>query len=192
MPARALNGHDFHFTIGENIGMPGCCIPTGDIRWRQTRQPIVLTGDARCALAVDGPVHDDRQLARQLRTGSVRLDDLRFEGPRVQEVHRAARTQRGRVRDRARHSSRRRTGPRCAARSRLARRGPAMRLCPDPRSFDDYISGLGCRMVGRAGRLRRHQQRLVQRSNGPVSRRGKAGARAGHRLHVEPSRSATA
>lgn len=37
-----LDGHDFHFTIGENIGTPGCDIPTGDIRWRHTRQPAVL------------------------------------------------------------------------------------------------------------------------------------------------------
>jgi hypothetical protein len=41
-----VNGHDFHFTIGENIGTPECAIPTGDIRWRHTRQPIVLTADA--------------------------------------------------------------------------------------------------------------------------------------------------
>jgi hypothetical protein len=37
-----LHGHDFHFTIGENIGTPACTIPTGGIRWRHTRQPIVL------------------------------------------------------------------------------------------------------------------------------------------------------
>jgi hypothetical protein len=40
-----LQGHDFHFTIGENVGTPECGIPTGDIRWRHTRQPIVLTAD---------------------------------------------------------------------------------------------------------------------------------------------------
>lgn len=39
-----LGGHDFHFTIGENIGRPDCGIPCGDIRWRRTRQPAVLTG----------------------------------------------------------------------------------------------------------------------------------------------------
>jgi hypothetical protein len=44
-----LNGHDFHFTIGENIGTSDCCIPTGDIRWRHTRQPIVLTADTHPA-----------------------------------------------------------------------------------------------------------------------------------------------
>ena len=41
-----LHGHDVHFTIGENIGTPGCGIPAGDIRWRHTRQPAVLPDDA--------------------------------------------------------------------------------------------------------------------------------------------------
>lgn len=37
-----LGGHDFYFTVGENIGTQGCSIPTGGIRWRRTRQPVVL------------------------------------------------------------------------------------------------------------------------------------------------------
>jgi hypothetical protein len=37
-----LDWHDFFFTIGEAIGTPGCSIPTGDIPWRTTRQPVVL------------------------------------------------------------------------------------------------------------------------------------------------------
>jgi hypothetical protein len=49
-----LAGHDFHFTIGENIGLDNfkpeisnlksnaCPIPTGNIRWRHTRAPVVL------------------------------------------------------------------------------------------------------------------------------------------------------
>jgi hypothetical protein len=37
-----LGGHDFYFTIGENIGTPSCAIPTGGIRWRHTRQPVLL------------------------------------------------------------------------------------------------------------------------------------------------------
>ena len=40
-----VSGHDCHFTIGENIGTPECNIPCGDIRWRHTRQPAVLTGN---------------------------------------------------------------------------------------------------------------------------------------------------
>jgi hypothetical protein len=37
-----LGGHDLYFTIGENIGTPVCTVPTGDIPWRHTRQPVVL------------------------------------------------------------------------------------------------------------------------------------------------------
>jgi hypothetical protein len=37
-----LRGHDYYFTIGENIGSPDCHIPTGGIRWRPIRQPVVL------------------------------------------------------------------------------------------------------------------------------------------------------
>jgi len=37
-----LAGHDLFFTIGENIGTPQCCIPTGDVRWRPIRQPVTL------------------------------------------------------------------------------------------------------------------------------------------------------
>lgn len=37
-----LAGHDFYFTVGENIGTSAYQIPTGDIRWLPTRQPVVL------------------------------------------------------------------------------------------------------------------------------------------------------
>ena len=37
-----LESHDFHFTIGENIGTPGCSIPTGEIHWHATRPIVVL------------------------------------------------------------------------------------------------------------------------------------------------------
>ena len=37
-----LAGHDFYFTVGENIGTPDCSIPTGNIDWRPVRQPVVL------------------------------------------------------------------------------------------------------------------------------------------------------
>jgi hypothetical protein len=38
-----LTGHDFYFTIGENIGSSDCAIPAGNIEWRHTRPPVVLT-----------------------------------------------------------------------------------------------------------------------------------------------------
>jgi hypothetical protein len=37
-----LAGHDYYFTIGENIGTSACSIPLRDIHWRRTRQPVVL------------------------------------------------------------------------------------------------------------------------------------------------------
>ena len=49
-----LRGHDFFFTIGENIGSPGCPIPTGGIVWRKTRPPIVLDRWPRIAGAFRG------------------------------------------------------------------------------------------------------------------------------------------
>ena len=37
-----LGGHDWYFTVGENIGTAGCPIPTGGLRWRPVRPPVVL------------------------------------------------------------------------------------------------------------------------------------------------------
>jgi hypothetical protein len=37
-----LDGHDFWFTVGENIGRPGCLVPTNGRPWRPIRQPVVL------------------------------------------------------------------------------------------------------------------------------------------------------
>ena len=42
MPGPRLAGHDFYFTIAENIGTSPCSIPTGNIPWRPIRQPVVL------------------------------------------------------------------------------------------------------------------------------------------------------
>jgi hypothetical protein len=38
-----LAGHDIYFTFGENIGRPGCPIPTGGIDWRPTRPAVVVS-----------------------------------------------------------------------------------------------------------------------------------------------------
>jgi hypothetical protein len=50
-----LAEHDLHFTIGENIGKPGCVIPTGHIAWRPTRQPIALDLWRPLAADADAP-----------------------------------------------------------------------------------------------------------------------------------------
>ena len=37
-----LDRHDFHFTVGENIGAPECSIPTGGFKWRRKPRFLVL------------------------------------------------------------------------------------------------------------------------------------------------------
>jgi hypothetical protein len=50
-----LCDHHAWFTVGENIGRPGCSVPTNGIAWRPIRQPVVLedwpvyTYDARAS-----------------------------------------------------------------------------------------------------------------------------------------------
>jgi hypothetical protein len=38
----SLPPHDVYFTIGENIGRPGCTIPPAGVHWHAARQPVVL------------------------------------------------------------------------------------------------------------------------------------------------------
>jgi hypothetical protein len=35
-------GHDLHFTVGANVGTDRCPLPSGGVRWRPIRQPVVL------------------------------------------------------------------------------------------------------------------------------------------------------
>jgi hypothetical protein len=37
-----LDGHDFYYTVGLNVGSSGCPIPTGGIPWCHTLPPVVL------------------------------------------------------------------------------------------------------------------------------------------------------
>jgi hypothetical protein len=41
--ARMVAGHDAYVTVGENIGAPGCAIPTCGVRWVTTAPPVVLS-----------------------------------------------------------------------------------------------------------------------------------------------------
>ena len=49
-----LERHDVHFTIGENIGTPGCVIPTCGFAWKKVRPPVVLDAWP----VVEGPTFD--------------------------------------------------------------------------------------------------------------------------------------
>jgi hypothetical protein len=44
-----LAGHDSYFTVGENIGRPGCDVPTGGVDWRAVPPPVVLDDWPRVA-----------------------------------------------------------------------------------------------------------------------------------------------
>lgn len=46
-----LEGHDFFYTVGENVGSAACAIPTGGIEWRPVRQPVVLDEWPPCGAA---------------------------------------------------------------------------------------------------------------------------------------------
>jgi hypothetical protein len=48
-PGPRLEGHQFYYTVGENIGRPCCSIPTGGIRWRPIRQPVLLQHWPACS-----------------------------------------------------------------------------------------------------------------------------------------------
>jgi len=82
-----LTEHDIHFTIGENIGTPGCVIPTGPFTWRPTRQPIAvdlwspLPSDARAAFTTIGRWNEHRrdlEFQGQRYTWSKRTEWMRF------------------------------------------------------------------------------------------------------------------
>jgi hypothetical protein len=48
-PGPRLEGHNFYYTVGENIGRACCSIPTGGISWRPIQQPVVLEHWPVCA-----------------------------------------------------------------------------------------------------------------------------------------------
>lgn len=67
-----LDEHDVHFTIGENIGRPGCAVPCGGWIWHPTRQPIALElWEPLGGTAADAPLTtigrwDERRRVQQL------------------------------------------------------------------------------------------------------------------------------
>ncbi len=83
----ALDRHNFHFTIGENIGRLECPIPQGNIPWHPTRQPVVLG---------DWPACPSEGCERLTTVGSLRGPYGRVEhaggqfGLKIHEMRRVA------------------------------------------------------------------------------------------------------
>ena len=135
-----LSGHDFHFTIGENIGTPGCCIPSGGIRWRHTRQPAVLNGIRPLATPWTGrftTIGSWRGPYGPVRHGATtfglkvhefrKLLDLPQRAAAEFEIALDIHPADAHDLDQLRAHGWRVVDP--------------VRLVPDPRSFDDYIQG---------------------------------------------------
>ena len=129
--------------------------------------------------------------------GPVRADRARRahiwpQGARVPQVDRRCRGARRRAFEIALdiHPGRRRATSRpCASTvGGSSTRGRGRR----PRRLSRLRAGLGGRVLGRAGRLRRYRQRLVQRSHHALPGLRAAGARPGHRLRPRACRSARA
>ena len=84
----ALDEHNFHFTIGENVGLPECPIPDGGFQWHLTRQPVELA---------DWPTHPSPSCERLTTVGSLRGPYGRVEhadglfGLKIHEMRRLAR-----------------------------------------------------------------------------------------------------
>lgn len=78
--AARLEGHDTHFTVGENIGSEGCPIPTGGLEWLPLPPPVTLA---------DWPVVPAPARARFTTVASWRspLGTLTFEGTEFEGKH---------------------------------------------------------------------------------------------------------
>jgi hypothetical protein len=87
IPGARLEGHDVHFTVGLNVGRPGCAIPRVGIDWKPLPPPVVLD---------DWPVAHARVPERLTTIGTLRnpYGTLEWEGTtygsKVHELRRFA------------------------------------------------------------------------------------------------------
>ena len=79
-----LEAHHLHFTIAENMGRPGCGIPSAGFRWLPTRQPVVLEewppapgGDPHHFTTIASWRNPFGRLEHAGRTYGMKLDEFR-------------------------------------------------------------------------------------------------------------------
>ena len=140
-PAPRIDGHDLHFTIGDNVGTPFSDLPTSGIEWRHTRQPVVLEDWPFAAQDADERF---TIVGRWRGTGPHGpLDDIGRsfpqKGRRAPGDARPARTHRSLVRGRARHA--RDDEPRKLLEAHGWRVLDPATVTADPDSFRDYVQG---------------------------------------------------
>ena len=98
---RPRRGHDPTSPIGENVGTPGCSLPTGGIEWRHTAsRSCSRTG--RAAAAAGDRFTTLARSARPVRAARARRRDARAQGDEFRKVIELPAGRR-RFRDRARH-----------------------------------------------------------------------------------------
>ena len=180
-------GHDLYFTVGENIGTPGCPIPTGGIDWRPTRQPVVLDD---WPVVTDGARGGRFTTVASWRGPSVRGDerpDVRPEGARVPQIVELPQRGPARVRDRPRHPPGDHKD-RAGCQSRLAHRRSRRRSAIPTRS------AATCRGPAPSSRSRRASTSRPAAAGSATApcdtSHRQAGARPGHGLQPATIRSA--
>jgi hypothetical protein len=198
-PGPRLGGHDHYYTVGENIGAADCPIPAGGIDWRPIRQPVVLDrwpvvppADAATGGSTGGsPAVCRFTTVASWRGAYGRAEfngrDVRAQGPRVPPVRgppragRAGGTRGVPVRGRAGHPPGRRGRPSPPKRQRVGGRRPAGRRA-GPGRVPALRAGVRGGVLRRPGRVRRDEQRVVQRPHRAVPGLRPAGAGPGHRV----------
>ena len=137
-----LDGHDHYFTVGESIGTPACRVPTGDIRWRPVRPPVVLDewprangGDPDRFTTIASWRGAYGPISYEGETLGLKVHEFRkvIELPERVDL---------RLRDRARHPSRRRQRPN-ALRDHGWRIVDPRAAVPDPGTLPRYVQDSG-------------------------------------------------
>lgn len=86
-----LGGHDVYFTVGENIGMPDCPIPTGGLEWLPLPPPVTLADWPVVPAVADGrctTVATWRSPLGTLSHGEVEFQGKHHQWRRVAELPR--------------------------------------------------------------------------------------------------------
>ena len=157
-------GHDAFVTIGEQIGRPGCTIPTCGLDWI-THAPARRAGRvAGAASRRRAGVHDGRELARAVRADRVRGRDLRAARARVPQASRSCRAARTR-RSRWRSTSTRPRSPTSSCWTRTDGGWPIPRWRRATRgAYRDYVHASQAELMVAKGMYVQTPQRLGQRS----------------------------
>jgi hypothetical protein len=78
-----LEAHTHHFSFGENLGAPDCSVPRIGVRFRATRQPVVLDWWSQGAEWAGVPSQSGAQRFTTVATWRESSKDVRWRGERL-------------------------------------------------------------------------------------------------------------